>query len=72
MIAVIACYNTFAEHVGMTRICEWKQDKSILEAVTKLEKLGFASSYLLAIPEYNKRKLEGKVQQVKKIMEGFS
>jgi hypothetical protein len=27
---------------------------------------------ILAIPEYNKRKLDVKVQQVKKIMEGFS
>ncbi len=33
MIAVMARYNPFAEHAGMTRVCESKPDKSILEAV---------------------------------------
>jgi hypothetical protein len=36
-----------------------------------LEQLGF-TAYLLAVPEYNKPKLEGKVQQVKEILSSFS
>jgi hypothetical protein len=68
MIAVMARYNPFAEHAGMTKVCESKPDKSIIEAVAQLEKMGFMS-YLLAVPEYNKRKLEKRVQQVKKILE---
>jgi len=71
MIAVMAKYNPFAEHAGMIRVCESKPDKSILEAVAKLEKLGF-TSYLLAVPEYNKQKLKGQVLQVKTILKGFS
>jgi len=71
MIAVMARYNPFAEHAGMTKVCESKPDKSILEAVTKLEKLGF-TSYLLSVPEYNKAMLEGRVQQVKEILDIFS
>jgi ABC-type ATPase with predicted acetyltransferase domain len=43
MIAVMAPYNPFAEHAGMTKVCESKPDKSILEAVAELEKLGFTS-----------------------------
>jgi GNAT superfamily N-acetyltransferase len=71
MIAVMARYNPFAEHAGMTKICESKPDKSIFEAVTKFEKLGF-TSYLLAVPEYNKQKLKGQVTEVKEILEAFS
>jgi len=71
MIAVMARYNPFAEHAGMTRVCESKPDKSILEAMTELEKLGFIS-YLLAVPEINKRVLNGQVQQVKEILSSFS
>jgi ABC-type ATPase with predicted acetyltransferase domain len=71
MIAVMARYNPFAEHAGMTRVCESKPDKSILEAVSKLEKLGF-TSYLLSVPEYNKIMLKNKVQVVKKILEKFT
>ena len=67
MIAVMARYNPFAEHAGMIRVCESKPDKSILEAVAELEKLGF-TSYLLAVPEYNKHKLKGQFQQVKEIL----
>ena len=66
-----ARYNPFAERAGMKRICESKPDKSILEAVAELEKLGF-TSYLLAVPEYNKRMLKGRVQQVKEILRCFS
>jgi ABC-type ATPase with predicted acetyltransferase domain len=71
MIAVMARYNPFAEHAGMVRICESKPEKSILEAVTNLEKLGF-TSYLLSVPEYNKQRLKGQVLEVKEILEGFS
>ena len=71
MIAVMAKYNPFAEHAGMTRVCESKPDKSILEAVEKLEQLGF-TPYLLAVPEYNKQKLERQVQPVKEILSKFS
>ena len=71
MIAVMARYNPFAEHAGMTRVCESKPDKSVLGAVAELEKLGF-TPYLLAVPEYNRRMLDGRVQQVKEILSCFS
>jgi len=71
LIAVMARYNPFAEHAGMKKICESKPDKSILGAVAELEKLGFIS-YLLAVPEYNKRMLKGRVPQVKEILSSFS
>jgi hypothetical protein len=71
MIAVMARYNQFAEHAGMTRIGESKPDKSILEAIEKLEQLGF-TAYLLAVAEYNKQKIDGKVKQVKEILSSFS
>jgi hypothetical protein len=70
MIAVMARYNPFAEHAGMKKVCESKPDKSILEAVAELEKLGFIS-YLLAVPEINKRVLKGQVHQVKEILSSF-
>jgi ABC-type ATPase with predicted acetyltransferase domain len=50
MIAVMARYNPFAEHASMTKVCESKPDKSILEAISGLEELGF-TSYLLSVPE---------------------
>jgi len=71
MIAVMARYNPFAEHAGMTKVCESKPDRSILEAVADLEKLGFIP-YLLAVPEINKRMLKGQVLQVKEILGSFS
>jgi len=71
MIAVMARYNPFAERAGMKKICESKPDKSILEAVAELEKLGF-TSYLLAVTEYNKWMLKGRVLQVKAILSSFS
>ena len=54
----------------MIKICEYKPDKSILKAITKLEKLGF-TSYLLSVPEYNKMILDGRIQQVKETLEIF-
>jgi ABC-type ATPase with predicted acetyltransferase domain len=71
MIAVMARYNPFAEHAGMKKVCESKPDNSIIEAVTKLEKLGF-TNYLLAVPEYNNRLLEKRIEQVKEILDCFS
>ena len=71
MIAVMARHNPFAEHAGMKKICESKPDKSILDAVDKLEKLGF-TPYLLAVPEYNKRMLKERVPKVKEILGKFS
>jgi ABC-type ATPase with predicted acetyltransferase domain len=71
MIAVMARYNPFAEHAGMKRVCESKPNKSILEAVAELEKIGF-TPYLLAVPEYNKLMLKGRVPKVKEILGSFS
>jgi hypothetical protein len=71
MIAVMARYNPFAEHAVMKKVCESKPYKSIIEAASKLENLGF-TSYLLIVPEYNKRMLDGRVQQVKEILRCFS
>jgi len=70
MIAVMARYNPFAERAGMIKVCESKPDRSVLEAVAELEKLGF-TSYLLAVPEFNRRMLEGRVLQVKEILGSF-
>jgi ABC-type ATPase with predicted acetyltransferase domain len=70
MIAVMARYNPFAEHAGMQKIGESKPDYTILEAVAKLERLGF-TPFMLAVPEYNLRKLEGRVQLVKEILSVF-
>jgi ribosomal protein S18 acetylase RimI-like enzyme len=71
MIAVMARYNPFAEHAGMTRVCESKPNNTILEAVLELQKLGF-TPYLLAVPEYNERMLKGIIPQVKEILSSFS
>jgi energy-coupling factor transporter ATP-binding protein EcfA2 len=70
MIAVMARYNPFAEHAGLQKIGESKPDDTILEAVAKLEQLGF-TPFMLAVPEYNLRKLKGRVQQVKEILSVF-
>ena len=71
MIAVMARYNPFAEHAGMKKVCESEPDRSVLGAVAELEKLGF-TPYMLAVPEYNKQMLEGRVSQVKEILGSFS
>jgi ABC-type ATPase with predicted acetyltransferase domain len=70
MIAVMARYNPFAERAGMRRVGESEPDVLVLEAVGKLEQLGF-TAYLLAVPEYNLKKLEGRVAEVKDILGGF-
>ena len=71
MIAVMARYNPFAERAGMKRICESKVDKSVLEAIAGLEKLGWIP-FMLAVPEYNKRMLKGKLRRVKSILTRFT
>ena len=70
MIAVMARYNPFAEHAGMRRVLESEVAPEILVAVGRLEGLGF-TSYLLAVPDYNLKKLEGRVQQVKEVLGYF-
>jgi len=55
-IAVMARYNPFFEKAGMEKIAERKPDKSILQAVETLEKLGF-KKYLLISVEHNIEKL---------------
>jgi hypothetical protein len=71
LVAVMARYNPFAEHAGMTRVGESHPDMSILEAIEKVEQLGF-TAYPLAVPEYNKQNLEVKVRQVKETLSCFS
>jgi len=70
MIAVMARYNPFAEHAGMIKICESKPDKSVSETIKKLSKLGFVP-YMLAVPEYNERMMEGRVAEVKELLYFF-
>lgn len=70
MIAVMARYNPFAEHAGMTKVCESKPDESVLMAVSELEKLGF-TPYLLAVPEYTKGMLRKLASHVKEILSSF-
>jgi len=56
-IAVMARYNPFFEKAGMKKIAERKPDKSILQAVETLEKLGF-KRYLLTSVEQNLERLQ--------------
>jgi len=70
LIAVMARYNPFAEHAGLKKIGESALHSSILKAVFELENLGF-TPYLLAVLEYNLKKLEGNVDQVKKVLGCF-
>jgi len=55
-------YSPFVERAGMKKICESKIDPSVLDAVAALQKLGWIP-FMLAVPEYNMRMLEGKVDQ---------
>jgi len=71
MIAVMARYNPFVERAGMKKICESKIDRSILQAVAELEKLGWIP-FMLAVPRYNKRMLKEKIPEVKMILSRFS
>jgi len=45
-VAVMARYNPFFEHAGLTKIAESKLDSRILEAVEKLRALGFNPIFL--------------------------
>jgi ABC-type ATPase with predicted acetyltransferase domain len=71
MIAVMSKYNPFAERAGMKKICESRIGQSVLDAVGALEELGWIP-FMLAVPEYNKWMLEGKVDKVKSILAKFS
>jgi hypothetical protein len=55
----------------MKKICQSKIGEKVLDAVAALEKLGWIS-FMLAVPEYNKRILKGKVDEVKSILAKFS
>jgi len=48
----------------MKKICGSKTDLHVLKAIVELERLGF-TPYMLIVPEYNLRKREGKVHEVK-------
>ena len=56
-IAVMARYNPFFEKAGMKKIAERKPDKTILQAVETLEKLGF-KRYLLTSVKHNLERLQ--------------
>lgn len=71
MIAVMSKYNPFAERAGMKKICESRIGQKVLNVVAALEKLEWIP-FMLAVPEYNKRMLEGKVDRVKSILTKFS
>lgn len=71
MIAVMSKYNPFAERAGMQKICESHIYPSILDAAAALEKLGW-TPFMLSVPEYNKRMLHGKAEQVKSILTKFT
>jgi len=52
MVAVMAKYNPFAEHAGMTKIIESKPDAKITVAIEKLKALGF-NPLFLSSEKYN-------------------
>ena len=56
-MAVMAKYNPFFEKAGMKKIAERKPDKTILQAVEKLRKLGF-NPILLPSEKINRKTLE--------------
>ena len=70
-IAVMARYNPFFEKAGMKKIAERKPDKSVLQAVETLEKLGF-KRYLLTSVEYNlemlRRLTSEEIREIKKAL----
>jgi len=74
-IAVMAKYNPFFEKAGMTKIAERKPHKSILNAVEKLQKLGF-NPVFLASKQMNLQTLERmnqkQIAQVKQALLGVS
>jgi len=74
-VAVMARYNPFFEHAGLTKIAESKPDPRILEAVEKLRVLGF-NPIFLSSEKANLEKLRRmsveEVEQVKNIFKEVS
>jgi len=74
-VAVMARYNPFFEHAGLTRIEESKSEPRILEAVEKLRTLGF-NPIFLSSEKGNLEKLQKmpahEVEQVKNIFKEVS
>lgn len=56
-VAVMAKYNPFFEKAGMQKVVESKPNKTVTEALAKLEKLGFDST-LMGSAIYNQHKIE--------------
>jgi tRNA(Met) C34 N-acetyltransferase TmcA len=56
-VAVMAKYNPFFEKAGMYKIAESKSSRHVLNALNKLEGLGFDTA-LMGSPSYNQQKLE--------------
>jgi len=56
-VAVMARYNPFFEKAGMKKIAERKPDRTVLQAVETLKKLGF-KHYLLTSVEHNIERLQ--------------
>ena len=55
-VAVMAKYNPFFEKAGMQRVAESEPSKYVLNALSKLERLGFDNA-LMGSPEFNQQKL---------------
>jgi len=74
-VAVMARYNPFFEHAGLTKIAESKPDPRILEAVEKLRAFGF-NPIFLSSERTNLEKLQRmsakEVEQVKSVFKGVS
>jgi len=74
-VAVMARYNPFFEHAGLTKISEGRPDPRILEAVEKLRALGF-NPIFLSSEKANLEKLQRmsveEVEQVKNIFKEVS
>jgi ABC-type lipoprotein export system ATPase subunit/GNAT superfamily N-acetyltransferase len=69
--AVMARYNPFFEHGGMTKICEKKPEKKLLECLKKLRELGFILE-LMASRQNNLRILKNmKDSDVEKVRQAL-
>jgi len=74
-VAVMARYNPFFEHAGLTKIAESKPDPRILEAVERLRALGFNPIFLSSEKsnlEKPRKMSEVEVEQVRNIFKGVS
>lgn len=70
-VAVMAKYNPFFEKAGMEKIAESHGDKTVREAVKRLEELGF-KPYALASPEMNLKQLKTlKPMELKRVKEAL-